>query len=452
MKELETKKPTNIAEMWRNEKWAWIESNTPYGTKDSKEVAAARLAVKNEFIADESLDEPRVTYPGIGITEVDDAILRYDRMLFDMSTDKRGEEGVLLRESVSRKLAELMRLRYVYRAEHTNDVVHRAELKRHAVELSHALFGEPDSGAVAYAIDSLAAQVAKSESPVANEITKLLPTHDVTPRKPEIMSQETIDTLAPILDEIFAPALEVIKKYPDTERTPKDACVIIQEMIDAMGFDGARAVLSQGGALETNGATLAIEVGYNRKAPVTNKVLDTVVLHEMTHLWGYWTARHDDQDSIRGTGMPGTIASEEGKAVSVEQIRNGKAAERGQVYVLASGLLEGTLDGNKRTFRQVYDVMWRRNILLDNSSMNDEKAIMTAKTKAYNSVMRVWRGGVSDTRDLSYSVGAEYASRMMNDIAVLPDEERKEKLRFILSRRVNYQDKSEMALMGWRED
>ncbi len=449
MRELETKKETDqsIAERWRNERWAWIESNEPYGVKYSKEAAMARAAAKEEFLTDESLDEPRITYPDIDIDEVNDAILRYDTMLFEMRTHQRGAEGEKLYNQIARKIAELIRLRYTYQSQITNDLVHRQALRSREVELSHALFGEPDRDSVAYAVDSLRDKAALNDTSIGRELEALLPSGHEAGRVPQLLAQETIDVVAPIIDDIFAPALAVIDRYEDDpQRSPDAAAKMIQEMIDAMGFEGARVILTEGGALETSGGQFAIELGRKRK-PVTNHVMGTVVLHELTHLWGYYSTRIADQNSIQGVGMPDTLGSEEGKAGCVEQLRKREATDRGEAYTLACGLFEGTLDGKKHTFREVHEIMWRR-ILVESGATTDT-AIAAAKATAYGSVMRVWRGGALDTRDLSYGVGNLVASQAFNRVPDMAPGKRRSYVEFILSHRVNYLDPEEMKLMGW---
>lgn len=321
----------SIAERWRNESWAWIESNEPYGIKYDVHVAESRRRALSNFIDDDTQREPRIEFPGIDIVEVNDAILRYDTMLFEMHADTRGEQGGYLYEHVARKIAELTRLRYVHYAATTNDTEHRQQLRSRAVEISGVLFGLPDRAKALHYIDTLKRLGTGSDMITAKELVGLLPDHlEGDARSPRVLSAESINTLKTDIEEIFMPALDVVQQCEDKDRSPEEAQVIIQEMIDAMGLEGAVAELTQGNGFEVSGGRLALQIGENRETPITKQTLRTVVLHELTHLWGYWSAQKRGENAIQKIGMPGTLQSEEGKAGCVEQIMKQKATERGE--------------------------------------------------------------------------------------------------------------------------
>lgn len=438
----------NIAERWSDESWAWIESNEPYGVKYDEQAAIRREEALHNFIDDESQREPNIEFPDIDIDEVNDAILRYDAMLFEMHSHTLGAEGEYLHEHVSRKIAELTRLRYVHYASTTNDTEHRRQLRQRSVELSEALFGLPRRGKALHYINALKERALASDTESAQELASLLPDYtDGDVDLPRVLSVEAINILKSDIEEIFSPALEVIDNYEDKGRTPEEAKVIIQEVIDAMGLEGAVAELTQGNGFEVSGGRLSLQIGANRKTPITNQALRTVVLHELTHLWGYWNAQKRGENAIQKIGMPGTLQSEEGKAGCVEQIMKQKATERGGVYYVACSLFMGTVDGVKRDFREVYEILWRRSVM--ESGVEDEEVIATAKYNAARSTLRAYRGLSCDTRDLSYSDGNDIAVDEFEEIASLPREQRLARLRFILSHRVNYREPTEMTIMGY---
>ena len=339
-----------------------------------------------------------------------------------------------------------MRLRYTYRAQETNDLAHRKQLHEQSADLSVALFGSPQREKAAYYIDTLKNKAAASDVTCGLELIELLPDVSIEEvRQPGVLSNSAMEILKPDIEEIFAPALEVVDGYEDVARTHEEALEIIKKMIQAMGFEGAIAELTHGSGFEVNGERLALQVGMNRKSVISNQTLRTVVLHELVHLWGYSSARAEGASGIQGIGTPGTLSSEEGKAGCVEQIMKQKATERGAVYYLACSLFMGTVDGVTRDFRDVYDVLWRR--LVVQSGKEDEQSVSDAKYTAARSALRAYRGLSCDTRDLSYSDGNDIAVEEFEELALLPRQERLDRLKFILSHRVNYRAPREMAVM-----
>src|SRR5690606_14238360 len=84
----------------------------------------------------------------------------------------------------------------------------------------------------------------------------------------------------------------------------------------------------------------------------------------------------------------------------------------------------------RRSFRETYEIMWRRE--LANSGKFEEDDVEKAKNTAYGLVMRVSRGLAVDTRDLSYFNGNAKASEWFNYIATLPIEQAAELTRLTL--------------------
>lgn len=134
----------------------------------------------------------------------------------------------------------------------------------------------------------------------------------------------------------------------------------------------------------------------------------------------------------RGEG-PGGLVFEEGLATCLEQVITGNKRVPGVQYYLSIGLQAGVdRQGEMRSYRGTFEIMWRREVLLMERS-GKEIDIEKARSNAQRQVHRTRRGGAIDTRDSSYFLGAQKAANWLNTIADLPESERQARLKHILS-------------------
>jgi hypothetical protein len=80
-------------------------------------------------------------------------------------------------------------------------------------------------------------------------------------------------------------------------------------------------------------------------------------------------------------------------------------------------------DGEKRDFRQTYEIMWRRAVV-EAGAKGETPNVKKCKDSAYQIMMRMTRGGALDTRDLSYYRGYAKAAAWLNDMAEMPSFDR----------------------------
>jgi hypothetical protein len=105
-----------------------------------------------------------------------------------------------------------------------------------------------------------------------------------------------------------------------------------------------------------------------------------------------------------GSGLVGYEEAEEGLAVAMEQIYSGKTREAGVQYYTLLGLATG-LDGNKRDFRDTYEIGWRRQAMLKvvgSDKELTEEVVAKAKKQAYIQCVRIFRGTPCDLRGVVY--------------------------------------------------
>lgn len=423
-----------LSELWRNEPWAHIGSNTPYGIeKNDTEGEKNRLEARKAFIGG-AADEPDLAYPQLDMVDLESAIVRFDAMITALGVQSK--ESPLLFQSISDKIAELSRHRYVLEAMQATTPEARDTYLGFAETLAVEVFGEVDPHHFNTLLSELRATASSNDTHYSQELLELLPEVDpsVEMAQQQTLKPETIAKLEPLLKELFAPAFAIIETLPDGEIEHDRSVEIFQQMIDALGLENVRAVLTSGNALSANGNEMTIGLGRNR-AKMTKASFGMVGIHEMVHILGHYNGKKQTDDLL-SIGLPGNLVFEEGKCVAVEQILNGKATKRGELYYLGLGLLKGTIDGKQRTFRDVYEILWRKSLLAKNEEITDEM-VTKAQLSAYQTTMRITRGHAADTRDLAYYNGNDLASGWLNDLAELPTEESYTLLKATLTTRAN---------------
>ncbi|MDB5160442.1 MAG: hypothetical protein JWO99_705 [Candidatus Saccharibacteria bacterium] len=409
-----------LSELWRNEPWARIQSNMPYGIPEDDTIGERqRLGARTAFLSGDS-SEPELTYPRLDMVDLGSAIVRFDEMITKLKL--RPEENPLLFESVSDKIAELSRHRYVLEAVQATTDEERNKYLNYAEQLAVEVFGDVEPARFNTLLADLTETASSTDTQYSRELLDLLPGVDPNLEKvvQETLKPETIAKLEPLIRQYLAPMFEIVDALPDGEFEHERSIEVFQSCIDALGLDGVRAILTMGNALDADGFTMTIGLGRNR-AKLTRETFLTVGIHELIHIIGSYEGQKQEDDVI-SIGLPKSLSFEEGKCVAVEQIVTGKATKRGEPYYFALGLLKGTIDGMPRTFRQVHEILWRKTILSKKGEITDDM-VAGAKKSAYQTCMRITRGHAADTRDLAYYNGNDIASGWFNQIAELPNDQ-----------------------------
>jgi hypothetical protein len=403
-----------------------IESNEWYGIADSSQAAKQRDAAKVEFIASGDLEAPRLEYPRL--RELDfSATERSLQSLLAEAATLPGEDSDLAYERAARKLAELYRHKEIARS---LGLLARKQLlsRERASIMSQELFGVPEAGAFDQIIANLRSQAErlKEATPVADEMLHLLGSPEAVdlPRGLELTDQ-TIETLRGDLTELY-PGLDAwAAGDPDESMNVADSVRYIEDLLEITGLKKQGwtiNLLDSDAAASTHKKQKVITVGSLKLLKMNRGQLIKTGIHE--------SLGHASRQPI---GLD-NLAFEEGIGVALEQIISRQKRIPGEQYFTSLGLQLGLdRDGNKRSFREVYEILWRR-IILDDVEKERTVDIQEAKHKAYKQCMRTTRGGALDARDISYSAGAAIAHPWLNSLVELAPVERKRILHDVLSK------------------
>jgi len=121
-------------------------------------------------------------------------------------------------------------------------------------------------------------------------------------------------------------------------------------------------------------------------------------------------------------GQDGYVDFEESFATALEDAYKGEFTDHGENYYLIAGLAYGLDNHEPRDFRETFEVMWRVNALKKRPAGLDEAAIEKAKSAAFTSCVRLFRGttthqrGVIYLKDLAYFKGQESVWRVLQGV------------------------------------
>lgn len=424
-----------------------VSSNEPYAVGDDPLEASKRQIAFEKFLNSPDEQAPSLDYPLL-----DEAMLRSPESayygLLDLADKIGGVEGDLLYERAATKLAELYRHKEVIRGLGSTGVA-KARSSEQAATMSLEVFGEPQYEDFSQLLAALRRTAQSHESVYAGELLELIgsiessyasPNYELHDETIELLHEDII-SLYPALQE-FAP----IDKDDDTEIAHEDALITLQAMLDSLHMDGWKAVFSEKKAIETNAAKKEIRLGKNRPL-FTAQTLYSTSIHEII---GHAMRSHNalkQEDPLKQGVFPGNLEFEEGLATGLEQVFGAQKRIAGEQYYLSLGLQQGLdQNGKKRTFREVYEILWRRLLVIGSDTDATD-----AKNKAYTQVMRTTRGGSLDARDISYFNGSKSAYAWLNDIAKLSVDERREKLSWALSAKFDPTDPASAAVMNKAE-
>jgi hypothetical protein len=295
------------------------------------------------------------------------------------------------------------------------------------------LFGEPHRDDFLQLLARLrqTADTKADTNPYAQELLALTGSVEVGEGTPNYeLKESTLETLKGDLLTLFPQLNEFMMDENAEAVSAEQSIPYIQAMIDAMGMVGWEAELTVGKGASSSSEDKEVLIGRDRPPFLPKQLMSTAIHEDIGHGFRAYNSSIQE-DRIKQTALPGSLAFEEGFATGLEQIFSGEKRIAGEQYYLSLGLQLGLdRDGEKRNFRETYEVLWRRLVVT-----GAEEDIDKAKNQAYKQVMRTTRGGMLDARDISYFDGAKRAYAWLNEIAELPQDERHEKLQWVLSGR-----------------
>lgn len=424
--------------------YASVSSNEPYAVDASPTQGVLRQEL-SAIYHQHPTEWPDFNYPKLNATELWQSERIMQTVLAELDVVEGNDaEIAIMYEQVATKLAEVYRHLEVVRGLGRTGL--RREVSRErAGEMTLEIFGEPNQ---AVFDDMLYADVVAAHQPLSRpdvllssirtEFLELIgdkamhhaPENDTASYE---LEDTAIETLRADLYQLF-PDLENIPAPDKKSLTPNESLSWFDATLSAVGLaaKGWTSRPGKGKAASTNGDKKEIVVGENR-ADFTDVTVRTVPLHEgIAH--GLRSQNASEQELVsRQRPLPGYLAFEEGLGMALEQIMSGEKRIGGVAYYLSLGLQLG-MDreaGEKRSFKDIYEIMWRRSLL--NKQNMTSSDIIAAKQTALQQTMRTTRGGSLDARDISYAEGARKAHQWLNGVAAQEPAERQRLLKWVLS-------------------
>jgi hypothetical protein len=377
-----------------------------------------------------------LTYPDLTvetITRVKDPMLDALKTLMPGETNRKSES---LYTAVEYRYSELFMMDMARRMDDTTlDPEERAEAQQWFVRASESLYGKPDksvfSGLAAHAIaektlgnDSDSVET----SQIRDELSGLIGEIDESNFAPFVPSPELVTRIGNLVHERFDSLVEHID--PDQEY---DVYGMVQALDTALEkLDGKKlgwrvAKVPNSSVLAVSAHQKLVEVGENRPT-IKGSVLRGKTLHEL----GVHAGRSINAEKASWLsaeyGQEGYLDFEESFATALEDAYHGKSEEHGEDYQLVAGLGYGLDNHSPRDFRETFEVMWRTKALDKvKDGQISEKDLDKAKSSAFTSCLRLFRGttgqqkGVIYLKDMAYSNGQESVWTVLKDVNTQQD-------------------------------
>lgn len=413
-----------------------------YVPDDSKRTEQRDKSISH-FLNDSSVVEPEMMFGRHDWEDVRQAIAVYDELLADlMSRQDRTPEEEDLADRIINKTAELFRYEELMLVLGSVAVDEAREHRRLASELSLDIMGYINQDVFDSLVDEMLADASESSLPYVRDLQRLVngrPEANETSFSGFELKQDTIETIKQDLFSLYPGLEELLTEGSEGEVNPEDAMLIFDQLVQIGQLeDGWQIKLDDGKSARTAGRERAVYIGRNRDPFTSHTDAVAVGFHEVIVHGG----------RSQGRALAGSLDFEEGLATRLQQIISGKQRTPGKQYYLSIGLQAGAdLGGEHRSYRQVFEILWRREAMLMERA-GQEVDLLKVRSNAQRQVHRTRRGGAIDTRDSSYFVGTQKAAAWLNEVARLPSNERQAKLRWVLSAGFDPTNPEHVAIMG----
>jgi hypothetical protein len=389
------------------------------------------------FLASETMTEPDVAPRKHDQATVDQAILKYETMLDILFSQPRSEDDEILIDKIIDKTGELFRYKELMLAFGSTAMLDKEKHERIASDLSMELVGGVNQKSFDTLFNELVELAEASQQPYAKELL------DKVGRRPKQengldrieLKQETREKIAEDLVTLYPGLAELLRESHEGPVTPEDAVPIFTRLQEIAHLNEWRTELRSGKAAEAHSTEKLVTIGRERDNFKNFRDAVAVGLHE--------SIVHANRSE--GIVLPNAGDFEEGIATRLQQIISGEERTPGVQYYLSIGLQIGA-DQNEqlRSYRETFEILWRREALLMEKA---GKPVDVAKARqlAQRQVQRTRRGGVVDTRDASYFIGAQKAAAWLNEVATLPAQERRAALAKVLTNRYDPTDPEQSA-------
>ena len=372
-----------------------------------------------------------LTYPDITVAAIDEVKQPMLAALVALMPGEMNDRTIHLYYAIEYRYSELFLLDMV-RTLNSTEVTDedRTEARNWFVMANESLYGKPDQEVFnALAAKNLFSLLEKrsgdnkTTSSLRTELQELVGSVMPTDFEPFTPDEELVSRVGELVHERFDELVEHI----DPERTyevedMREALDIALDKIGGKDVGWKTVVVSNSSVLAVSAHQKQVEVGENRKA-INGDVLRGKVLHEV----GVHAGRSINAERVgwlsAAYGQNGYLDFEEAFATSLEDAYKGKFKEHGVNYYMVAGLAYGLDDHEPRDLRETFDVMWRIKALdRVKEGQITEEDVAIAKSNAFISVMRLFRGttgtdkGVVYLKDMAYFNGQELAWGVLKNV------------------------------------
>jgi hypothetical protein len=385
---------------------------------------------KPAFISGEQTDL-EFTYPDLTEEAIDEVKQPMLGALVALMPGEKNDKTIHLYDAIEYRYSELFMLdmaRIMNSSEAGSE--DRSEARDWFVMANEGLYGKPDrevfSALAANNLFNLVeARDGDSEeiSSLRLELQELVGSVSSTDFEPFAPDVELVTWIGELVHERFDELVEHI----DLERTyevedMREALDIALDKIGGKDVGWKTVVVPNSSVLAVSAHQKQVEVGENRKS-IKGDELRGKVLHEV----GVHAGRSINAEKAgwlsAAYGQNGYLDFEEAFATSLEDAYKGEFDNHGVNYYMVAGLAYGLDDHVPRDLRETFDVMWRMKALdrVKDGQITQED-ITKAKSNAFISVMRLFRGttgkdrGVVYLKDMAYFNGQELAWGVLKNV------------------------------------
>lgn len=369
---------------------AFEDHNLLGGEKDVREKA------EEDFISDK-VRNPILDYPKLDLVRLDEK----EKKLLDLKKEiLEQEENEVIKKAYRWKINEMIaQVRMLKCTKEGND--------QKFARYSKFIYGEPSEDIFKYELQKR-----------LKRIKKFLLSEDEGRKKAaeELMGLINLDVVSDFQDveesPVFVPKPEEKDK---TVVTSIEAKALFDEAIKKMNIPNWKVVVDTEGnstSFSANQASKEIIIPSDEQLFRRSNLLDKGKIENLiAHELGVHAVRRERGErsklQLLAIGLDRYIKGEEGIATYEEQLVKGADDYAGEVGHFSLSLAMG-LDGKKRDFREVFEIMKRFSILLKKESV-DREAL--ASQSAFRQCLRIFKGSTCNTpgvvygKDMSYREG-----------------------------------------------
>jgi hypothetical protein len=231
--------------------------------------------------------------------------------------------------------------------------------------------------------------------------------------------------------KVVEPPQGLLENNDDSLLSAEEIQSVFKAKLDELGIDSWEVCIDTQGTKRNMSVSQETKVVWipgddyidkrvSPKKRPTRRNIDIIAAHEI----GTHVARRENGEKtsmkLIGYGLDRIVAAEEGIATYREQMLREDDSFSGFLAYLKIGLVLG-LDGKKRGFREVYDVMYHYSLMRNDRKEDRATKIERAQNLAWDSCVRTFRGTTGQTpgachlRDVSYREGNIAIWRLVRD-------------------------------------